>query len=493
MANEPERPIEKLLRAAAKRRRDEAGAPLELHPATRRLLHGEVTRTFAKPGREPRSFIEVLGQLWPRVAWGLAIFAVLAVVGYALLPLPGKGKPEAMLAKSEPMSRAVPTTAPLPPPVATTPAPPAAAVESNPSAVAPAATPPTARADAARQLGAVRQPLAKDSLAMPADREAKEQPAPVAAPQLADRRKAADAKVAASGGIAGQAHAGTVNGTYQPRLGLANKSAPLASEPAVPAAPAPVPMTTAASSVVAADKPAKLPSEKADQPMVAFKSLPSVAAANRPKAPPAATDGLLRFAEASRTETGSAGITQQFAQAALRANAKSTMADKATPAQSVLASFQVEQTGTDLRIIDGDGSVYSGYLRLADAVRRQRSAKTEAPAASPAPAVGGVLEERSAARLDSNQLTLQTYSFRVVGTNRSLHKKVVFTGNLTATTNAPAVHSFTNLLSFGGGLGARLTGSTQTNLLPLLNLRISGKVVVGNGKAVEIDALPTSP
>jgi hypothetical protein len=48
MANEPERPIEKLLRAAAQKRRDEAGGRFELHPANRRLLQGEVTRTFPK-------------------------------------------------------------------------------------------------------------------------------------------------------------------------------------------------------------------------------------------------------------------------------------------------------------------------------------------------------------------------------------------------------------------------------------------------------------
>ena len=104
-----------------------------------------------------------------------------------------------------------------------------------------------------------------------------------------------------------------------------------------------------------------------------------------------------------------------------------------------------------------------------------------------------MLEASSAARLDSDQLTLQTYSFRVVGTNRSLHKKVVFTGNLLAATNSPAAQSFTNLLSFGGALGGGRIGSTPLHLLPLLNLRISGKVVVGNGKAVEINALPTSP
>src|ERR1035437_9294033 len=140
MANEPERPIEKLLRAAAKKRRDEAGAPLELHPATRRraaakkrrdeagaplelhpatrrLLQGEVARTFAKPKRESRSFIEALGQLWPRVVGGVAIFALLVLAGYVLLPVPDKGKREALMAKNELMPQARPSKQPLPPPL----------------------------------------------------------------------------------------------------------------------------------------------------------------------------------------------------------------------------------------------------------------------------------------------------------------------------------------------------------------------------------------
>ena len=50
-----ERPIEKLLRRAAQKRSDEAGAPPELHPANRRLLQAEVARQFpptAAPARE---------------------------------------------------------------------------------------------------------------------------------------------------------------------------------------------------------------------------------------------------------------------------------------------------------------------------------------------------------------------------------------------------------------------------------------------------------
>ena len=41
---EPEREIEKQLRAYAKERREQAGAPIELHPATRKLLQGEAAR-----------------------------------------------------------------------------------------------------------------------------------------------------------------------------------------------------------------------------------------------------------------------------------------------------------------------------------------------------------------------------------------------------------------------------------------------------------------
>jgi hypothetical protein len=87
----------------------------------------------------------------------------------------------------------------------------------------------------------------------------------------------------------------------------------------------------------------------------------------------------------------------------------------------------------------------------------------------------------------------QNYFFRVVGTNRTVHKKVVFTGNLLAATNSHLLQPFTNSLRLGSDVSGGRTGSAQQNLLPLLNTRISGKVVVGNGKAVEINALPTSP
>ena len=80
---EPERKIEKLLRAYAKKRRAQAGDPLTLHPATRRMLQDEVARRKAKPGDEE----EVSVTLWElfRQRWALfAGFAVIVFFGAAL-------------------------------------------------------------------------------------------------------------------------------------------------------------------------------------------------------------------------------------------------------------------------------------------------------------------------------------------------------------------------------------------------------------------------
>src|SRR5205814_4839361 len=48
MPDEPNRNVEDELKAWAQKRRDEAYAPFELHPATRKMLQDEVARTFPK-------------------------------------------------------------------------------------------------------------------------------------------------------------------------------------------------------------------------------------------------------------------------------------------------------------------------------------------------------------------------------------------------------------------------------------------------------------
>ena len=111
-------------------------------------------------------------------------------------------------------------------------------------------------------------------------------------------------------------------------------------------------------------------------------SLLAGASADAPKPASPATDDLLKSTATVRKEAKSVHAPQWFAQVAQSPKTKASLADKATPAHPVLASFQVEQAGPELRIVDGDGSVYSGYLQIAAAARPQRSAKTEAARAS---------------------------------------------------------------------------------------------------------------
>jgi hypothetical protein len=91
---EPERKIEKLLRAYAQKRRTAAGDPLKLPPATRRLLQGEVSRRAAKP--EPEESSVSLWQLF-RQRWAFLFgFALMIFLGAMfLLPPLGSVKREA--------------------------------------------------------------------------------------------------------------------------------------------------------------------------------------------------------------------------------------------------------------------------------------------------------------------------------------------------------------------------------------------------------------
>src|SRR5271165_5370498 len=100
MSSEPERPVEKLLRASAKERRDKAGGSWEIHPATRRLLQQEVARRFG-PTAQPaqRRFDWLFGQKWLRPVGALAALAVVVIAAWLWIPARGPKKAESLLAK----------------------------------------------------------------------------------------------------------------------------------------------------------------------------------------------------------------------------------------------------------------------------------------------------------------------------------------------------------------------------------------------------------
>jgi hypothetical protein len=99
MPSEPDNKTEELLKAYAKKRREVAGAPLELHPATRRLLQTEVARRYPKSGRESRTWLSALAQLWPRIGFALSILLALGFVIWMVLP---KANPLGPLAQTQP-------------------------------------------------------------------------------------------------------------------------------------------------------------------------------------------------------------------------------------------------------------------------------------------------------------------------------------------------------------------------------------------------------
>lgn len=154
----------------------------------------------------------------------------------------------------------------------------------------------------------------------------------------------------------------------------------------------------------------------------------------------------------------------------------------------VLASFQIEQTGDTLRIVDKDGSVYVGTLLNAT------------PAGSEmqfAPQPLQLAETRSKAAQEgvaNLAQAAQNYAFEVVGTNRTLKQKVVFRGtvteNLDAISQSPQSQGRTQFQNQVSNRQFSNVSNLSNSQVQFLNTRITGKAVVGTGKEVEVEAVP---
>ncbi len=76
MPNEPEREIEKQLRASAQARREAAGAPHAMPPVTRKILQAEIARAHPLKLRGWEYWSQLLVVFWPRLAIGIAMIAL---------------------------------------------------------------------------------------------------------------------------------------------------------------------------------------------------------------------------------------------------------------------------------------------------------------------------------------------------------------------------------------------------------------------------------
>ena len=512
-----ERPIEKLLRRATQKRNDEAGAPPELHPANRRLLQAEVARQFPPaqaPAREAAPpFWVTLTRRW---AYALALIPVIGIVAVVVLPTLSKSKAKSQmeLAKNTPLEFA---TAPAmladealaPEASAVT----ATVTDSAPAGndlklrasgggnlvsanysdlpaitAPPPAALPQARTDRAGSVGRELMgaaTVATDSLGVnrenepashrfegntpPATRRAQTESFSRAAVPISVATAAPPARNGVVAGVSGAPGAGAAV-TAVP---LPEKGAKLEERTVTNALVAQVKEFDAASSLVAKDGASAVAVTGVAQDGY-----------SADKAWLARGGG----AERQRTVLNSQAFSNLGGPAA-EAKRKDARANALTP--PVLVNFKVEQAGRDLRVVDGDGSIYRGvvdeqntlYKQMSERQQQKLIVANESRFKFQTPKLADDLTVKK--QLDADAY----YLYRVEGTNRTLNQNVVFTWNF-VDTNA-LVSGNLNYQNTQQKLDATKLPSQFPALLQ--NSYINGRAQFGEGREVEVNAVPVQP
>jgi hypothetical protein len=374
MPPEPSNRADERLRQYAEKRRAESG-DFALHPATRRMLQGEVARHYAA-GRARAGAGGIFAWLtrWRLAAYAAACLAVLGTGAWLATDSIRKNAPASMAKMDSNVASAYAnqpvTTEAVPPPTVTS------------SAVA-AKDAPAKPADPAKAKEAGRKDA--DQMRGTGGERRAEQPITRSLARKAGPPKEA---VETDGAMLDKS-----------RVGIAGGSMPAPAAAPYATTPVPAPVTPPASAAAPAAE------------MLAL------------SAPPATRFFRLKTADAPPASTLSSGTTLPE-QGATR-QLKFEQADrvdafhlaKAAREQSVaLDNFTFEQRGNVVRVTDADGSVYEGAFVVnesspaADAAVG-RMVGADAPAASPA---------------RSNDVP-----FRVSGTNRTLKQLIVLDGRLT--------------------------------------------------------------
>ena len=374
MPDEPNQKMDELLRTYAEERRKSAG-DMTVHPVTRQMLQREVSQVFGSPPPSAQWYHR-LRSFWPQIAFAGSLCVVL---GIAVLSLRQPSPPEDVnrqleqpLKKSEPASRdALGSAVEL----KTKPSEKAQSVFSG-EAAAPGgpetdamlqSAPPEETLQRQRFLSGKVSPSAAEvpQLEKAQADELKEEREQIRTP-LMDARSAQAEDPAPSKRTASRSAAPAPT---ERRIGL---------QPTAAAPPAPtVQQQTAArqsTAVTAAEKD------------VGQSELSNLGAARR-----------LTFVQVANTEAR-------------------TSATKPAEA-SVLSTFHVEQTGTDLQFYDQDGSVYRGSMKPVEANATLSTVKLD---------VNGDHE------LLQNPAV---YQFNVQGSNRTYARELVLSGQFLSETN----------------------------------------------------------
>lgn len=180
-----------------------------------------------------------------------------------------------------------------------------------------------------------------------------------------------------------------------------------------------------------------------------------------------------------------------FAQEDSRARYRQNLNSPAVP--NVLTTFQIERAGNTIRIIDADGSTYSGQIISGEANGIAAYSKADTRANS----VKGNLAHRDAPALAGRAENTQAagFSFRAAGTNQTLNQPVEFFGTMALDPALAQTGDASKLALMKTKTTAPApTTGPQTNEVQNQTLtprgKIQGQVVVGGKNQFEIIAVP---
>jgi hypothetical protein len=457
---ETERKIEKLLRAYAKKRKADASDAFTLNPATRRRLQAEVDKQFTEPPEEESvSLWQLFRQQWAV----LAVFAlVIFFMATMFLPALSKAKMKAQSVSAMSNLRQISLAAKI------------AAVDN--SGRLPATldeltnnhllsekvlTDPASGQRFVFIAGGEKLDALASNAVLAYSPEDKKGRAVLLADgsvrmmsqqQFDDLDQRALKTPAAPTEIASTRR--EIDGTRQPVDALSSDRADSAAAPAVSDEALAL---NGASGSVGGGGGNNFASEKKD--FYAATAIPAAAQAKQ----------LFKDVERAKSED-------------LRLNSNSQKFRNAVAnAAPVLVSFELQQNGNNLAVVDADGSVYQGSLQTNSPVSQDQAATAVPPDAAQ--------NQISIATKNQNAAGNNFY-FRVAGQNRTSKQNVVFTGNL-----IPLAGSLDN--SQAAATANNAAGSVQIsqaqNAAVFSNSRIAGTATVDTTNQIEINALPALP
>jgi hypothetical protein len=381
MDSEPKRSIEKMLEAAAKARRETFGSDPKMPNPMRARLHNEISRI--EDGEETReSRGSWLQMFWPRVGVAAAV-ATLLVIG-PLMWWRGANRNGAGMMQVAGRG-------------------PGAANETNGTGVSPDQT--FAKGPAAASAPAPNVALADNSRA---ELEPEQTPKPGAADSLEGTKTMgagtlAPPPVAMKGFISRQ-----------------EKDVQTEQPPASTTAVAPAPAARAAEA--RADH-----SQQPASASMAAKERASTSAEHRPAPGTGATQG----------------VTERFAKQTNGQSFRNNVQSRQT--SNILNNFAVQQQGDEIRVVDADGSTYTGRLEPASQFTDHAAARPKRSYASDAK----VAEPQS--------------RFRATGYNVSLKKPLVFEGNYTQAAGLEENKSNESHQPIEGQGALRITGTARVH------------------------------